>query len=59
MHGDVAVSANRDVYISVEGTVTQRFAILGPSPGLQVYASDGRFLRNVASAPFTISRLGG
>ena len=51
MHGDVAVSAAGEVYISVEGSVTQRFAILGPNPGLQVYAADGRFLRNVERAP--------
>ena len=51
MHGDVAVSAAGEVYISVEGSVRQRFAILGPNPGLQVYAPDGRFLRNVAGAP--------
>jgi hypothetical protein len=50
MHGDVAVSAAGEVYISVEGSVRQRFAILGPNPGLQVYAPDGRFLRNVPGA---------
>jgi hypothetical protein len=51
MHGDVAVSAAGEVFISVEGSVTQRFAILGPNPGLQVYAPDGRYLRNVEHAP--------
>jgi hypothetical protein len=51
MHGDVAVSAAGEVYVSVEGSVRQRFAILGPNPGLQVYAPDGRFLRNVSGAP--------
>jgi hypothetical protein len=51
MHGDVAVSAAGEVYISVEGSVRQRFAILGPSAGVQVYGPDGRFLRNVAGAP--------
>ena len=51
MHGDVAMSAAGEVYISVEGSVTQRFAILGPNPGLQVYAADGRFLRNIERAP--------
>ena len=51
MHGDVAVSAVGEVYISVEGSVRQRFAILGPNPGLQVYAPDGRFLHNVVGAP--------
>lgn len=54
MHGDVAVSAAGEVFISVEGSVLQRFAILGPSPGLQVFAPDGRFLRNVAGAPFDL-----
>ena len=52
MHGDVAVSSTGDVYISVEGTVRQRYAILGPNPGLQVYSPDGKFLRNVPNAPF-------
>jgi hypothetical protein len=51
MHGDVAVSRADEVYISVEGSVTQRFAVLGPSPGLQVYSADGRYLRNVEQAP--------
>ena len=54
MHGDVAVSSTGDVYISVEGTVRQRYAILGPNPGLQVYAPDGKFLRNVPNAPFDL-----
>ncbi len=54
MHGTVAVSAAGEVYISVEGTARQRFAILGPNPGLQVYSSDGRYLRNVPNAPFDL-----
>lgn len=54
MHGDIAVSAAGEVYISVEGTVRQRFAILGPNPGLQVYSSEGKFLRNVPDAPFDL-----
>lgn len=54
MHGDVAVSAAGEVYISVEGTVRQRFAVLGPNPGLQVYSQDGRFLRNVPNAPYDL-----
>jgi hypothetical protein len=41
MHGDVAVSSNGDVYVSVQD----------PQAGLQVYAPDGRFLRNVPDAP--------
>lgn len=54
MHGDVAVSAAGEIYISVEGSVRQRHAILGPGPGLQVYAPDGRFLRNVPDAPYDL-----
>jgi hypothetical protein len=34
--------------------VKQRYAILGPNPGLQVYGADGRFLRNVPAAPFDL-----
>ena len=41
MHGDVAVSSIGDVYVSVQD----------PQAGLQVYAPDGRFLRNVPEAP--------
>jgi hypothetical protein len=41
MHGDVAVSADGDVYVSVQD----------PQAGLQVYAPDGRFLHNVPDAP--------
>lgn len=41
MHGDVAVSASGDVYVSVQD----------PDAGLQVYAPDGTFLRNVPNAP--------
>ena len=41
MHGDVAVSSNGEVYVSVQE----------PQAGLQVYAPDGRFLRNVPNAP--------
>ena len=51
MHGDVAVSSSGDVYISVEGSVLQRYAIIGPNPGLQVYHSGGAFLHNVPHAP--------
>lgn len=51
MHGDIAVSANGEVYVSVQD----------PQAGLQVYAPDGRFLRTVPGAPpdlhgFIISR---
>ena len=41
MHGDVAVSSKGEVYVSVQD----------PQAGLQVYAPDGKFLRNVADAP--------
>jgi hypothetical protein len=40
-HGDVAVASNGDVYVS----------IMDPRAALQVYASDGKFLRNVPNAP--------
>jgi len=54
MHGAVAVSSANEIYISVEGTVRQRYAILGPNPGLQVYSADGNYLRNVPYAPFDL-----
>jgi hypothetical protein len=54
MHGTVAVSSAGEVYISVEGTVRQRFAVLGPNPGLQVYSPDGQYVRNVPNAPFDL-----
>jgi hypothetical protein len=41
MHGDVAVSSAGEVYVSVQDATA----------GVQVYAPDGRFLRNVANAP--------
>src|SRR5687768_11213021 len=41
-HGDIAVSSTGDVYVSVEG---------GPKPGIQVFDSTGKYLRNVADAP--------
>lgn len=41
-HGDVAVSQNGDVYVSLTG---------GLRPGIQVYNSDGKYLRNVSDAP--------
>jgi hypothetical protein len=40
-HGDIAVSSNGEVYVSVQD----------PQAGLQVYAPDGHFLRNVPDAP--------
>lgn len=54
MHGDVSLSAAGEIYISVEGTVKQRFAILGPNPGIQVYSQEGKYLRNVPNAPFDL-----
>jgi hypothetical protein len=41
MHGDIAVSSKGEVYVSVQD----------PQAGLQVYAPDGTFLRNVPEAP--------
>ena len=41
MHGDVAVASNGDVYVSV----------MDPKAGLQVYAADGKWIRNVDNAP--------
>jgi hypothetical protein len=41
MHGDVAVSSKGEVYVSVQD----------PQAGLQVYAPDGKFLRNLPDAP--------
>jgi len=41
MHGDVAVSSKGEVYVSV----------MDPKAGLQVYAPDGKFIRNVPNAP--------
>jgi len=40
-HGDIAVSSTGDVYVSVQD----------PAAGLQVFAPDGKFLRNVNGAP--------
>ena len=41
-HGDVAVSSNGDVYVSVMGD---------PRPGIQVFKADGSYSRNVPHAP--------
>lgn len=41
MHGDIAVSAAGEVYVSVQD----------PEAGVQVYGADGRFLRNLPNAP--------
>jgi DNA-binding beta-propeller fold protein YncE len=41
-HGDIAVSPAGEIYVSVQG---------GEHPGIQVYSSKGRYLRNVPGAP--------
>lgn len=41
MHGDVAVSSKGEIYVSV----------MDPKAGVQVYANDGKFLRNVPNGP--------
>lgn len=41
-HGDIAVSPAGEIYVSVQG---------GGHPGIQVYAADGQYLRNVPGAP--------
>jgi len=41
MHGDIAVSSNGDVYVSVGD----------PKAGLQVYGDNGKWKRNVPNAP--------
>ena len=41
MHGDIAVSSKGEVFVSVQD----------PAAGLQVYAPDGTFIRNVTGAP--------
>ena len=41
MHGDIAVSSKGEVFVSVQD----------PAAGVQVYAPDGTFLRNVTGAP--------
>jgi len=42
-HGDIAVSPDGEIYVSVEA---------GDHPGIQVYSPQGRYLRNVPNAPF-------
>ncbi len=41
MHGDIAVSSKGDVYVSTQD----------PKAGVQVYAADGKWLRNLPDAP--------
>jgi hypothetical protein len=65
-HGDIAVSANGDVYVSVQNMWRVSVRLDGrnveadmplpaeyadPYAGIQVYAADGRYLRNVPHAP--------
>ena len=40
-HGDVAVSSKGEIYVST----------MDPNAGIQVFAADGKFLRNVPGAP--------
>lgn len=61
MHGDVAVAANGDVYVSVMDVAKAPASAAGAPPpaaasnmpkgGVQVYAADGKYLRNVPNAP--------
>jgi hypothetical protein len=66
MHGDVAVSSKGEVYVSVQALWMQKVDFDGrildaavplpathadPFAGLQVYAPDGTYLRNVSDAP--------
>jgi hypothetical protein len=66
MHGDVAVSSNGEVYVSVQSMWRVNVLLNGRKvdadtglppeyadqyAGLQVYAPDGRYLRNVPNAP--------
>jgi hypothetical protein len=41
-HGDVAISSNGDVYVSI---------LSGPRAGIQVFDAKGKYLRNVPNAP--------
>ena len=41
-HGDVAVSSTGEVYVSI---------LSGPRAGIQVFGSDGKYVRNVPDAP--------
>lgn len=41
-HGDIAVSSTGEVYVSI---------LSGPREGIQVFGSDGKYLRNVPDAP--------
>jgi hypothetical protein len=55
MHGDVAVSSAGDVYVSVQELDKNNQPLSSeqadPLAGLQVYAPDGRYRRNVPNAP--------
>jgi DNA-binding beta-propeller fold protein YncE len=44
-HGDIAISPDGEIFVSVEA---------GEHPGIQVYNSRGRYLRNVPNAPYDI-----
>ena len=51
MHGDVAIASNGEIYVSVQATDMDNKPITDPMSGLQVYAADGKYLRNVPNAP--------
>ncbi|MBI5773520.1 MAG: hypothetical protein HZA89_07225 [Verrucomicrobia bacterium] len=47
-HGDVAVSANGEVYVSILNPLA---GAPDPQAGLQVFSPEGKYLRNVPGAP--------
>ena len=55
MHGDIAVSSNGEVYLSVQALDKNNKPLStedeDPLAGLQVYSANGRYLRNVPNAP--------
>jgi hypothetical protein len=64
MHGDIAVSSKGEAYVSVQAVDQKNQPIEDAMAGLQVYADDGKYLRNVPNAPadlhgFVIRQEGG
>jgi hypothetical protein len=55
MHGDIAVSSQGDVYVSVQALDKNNQPLpeedADPLAGVQVYSADGRYIRNVRNAP--------
>jgi hypothetical protein len=51
MHGDIAVSSTGELYVSVRALNTKNQPLDDPMAGLQVYASNGSYERNVPGAP--------